>query len=237
MGGIALGIVAGSTVIFGLSNIVDVISKIGPVIILLTLTLGILAIAKNPEGLKNANTILSEVEVLKASTNWFFAALSYVGFCMIWLAGFLASMGSTSKSKRESVLGILVGTLGFGLALAIIVLGILANVKELAGSQVPSLALAQMIHPILAIIFSAIVLAGIYTTSVPLLWQVVARFAEEKTNKFRILTISLAVVGIVIGILIPFEQLVNKVYVINGYIGIILIGFMIFKSIKNKSIF
>ncbi|OLS03630.1 YkvI family membrane protein [Tissierella creatinophila] len=237
IGGIALGVIAGATVIFGLSNIVDVISKIGPVIILLTITLGIFAIARNPEGLRNANTILSQVEVLKASTNWFFAALSYVGFCMIWLAGFLASMGSTSKSKRESVLGILFGTLGFGLALAIIVLGILANIKELAGSQVPSLALAQMIHPILAIIFSAIVIAGIYTTSVPLLWQVIARFAEEKTKKFKTLTISLTVIGTTIGVLIPFDKLVNKVYVINGYIGIILIGFMIFKSIRNKSLF
>ena len=103
--------------------------------------------------------------------------------------------------------------------------------------MVPTLALAQMIHPVLAIVFSAIVVAGIYTTSVPLLWQVVARFAEEKTNKFKILTISLTLIGIVVGILIPFEQLVNKVYVINGYIGIILIVFMIFKSIKNKSIF
>lgn len=237
VGGIALGLLAGATVIFGLSNIVDVISKIGPVIILLTLVLGILAIIRNPEGLKNANTILSEVEVLKASTNWFFASLSYVGFCMIWLAGFLASMGSTSKSKRESILGILFGTLGFGVALAIIVLGILANVKELEGSQVPTLALAQMIHPVLAIVFSVIVIAGIYTTSVPLLWQVIARFAEEKTKKFKFLTVSLAAIGIVIGILIPFDELVNNIYVINGYIGIILIGFMIVKSIKNKSIF
>lgn len=237
IGGIALGLLAGATVIFGLSNIVDVISKIGPAIILLTLTLGILAIFRNPEGLVNASENLSEVEVLKASSNWFLAALSYVGFCMIWLAGFLASLGSTSKSKRESVFGILIGTIGFGVALAVIALGILANIKELEGSMVPTLALAQMIHPILAIVFSAIVVAGIYTTSVPLLWQVVARFAEEKTSKFKILTISLTLIGIVVGILIPFEQLVNKVYVINGYIGIILIVFMIFKSIKNKSIF
>lgn len=237
VGAIALGVIAGATVIFGLSNIVDVISKIGPIIIILTLTLGILAIIRNPEGLINSNKILSEVKLLKASSNWFLASLSYVGFCMIWLAGFLASLGSTSKSRRESVLGILLGTIGFGVALAVIVLGILANIKALEGSNVPTLALAQMIHPILALVFSAIVIAGIYTTSVPLLWQVVARFTEEKTNKFKILTISLTAVGIVIGILIPFEQLVNKVYVINGYIGIILIGFMIFRSIKNKRIF
>ena len=121
--------------------------------------------------------------------------------------------------------------------MAVLDLGILANIKLIEGAQVPTLTLAKMIHPILALVFSVIVIAGIYTTSVPLLWQVVDRFAEEKTDKFKMLTIILTLVGIVVGILIPFEQLVNKVYVINGYIGVILIVFMIFKSIKDKRIF
>src|SRR5699024_5824313 len=169
IGGIVLGLIAGITVIFGLSNIVDVIGKIGPAIIFLTLVLGVLSLIKNPDGLKNVNTILSEIEVLKASSNWFFAAVSYAGFCMIWLAGFLAALGNTSKSKKESVLGIFFGVLGFTIALIIIVLGILANIDILEGTQVPNLVLAKEIHPILAIIFSALVVLGIYTTAVPLL--------------------------------------------------------------------
>lgn len=236
VGGIALGVIAAVTVLLGLGKIVDVISKIGPVIILLTLLLGVAAIMRNPAGLTNTNTILSEVNVLKASSNWFFAAFSYVGFCMLWLAGFLTSMGSESDSKRESVLGIFVGAIGFSVALAIIALGILANIKDLEGSMVPTLSLAKMIHPYLALVFSLIVIAGIYTTAVPLLWQVSARFAEEKTTKFRTLTIVLAVIGIIVGLLVPFDRLVNIIYVINGYIGIILLIFMIAKSIKNKKL-
>lgn len=236
IGGILLGIVAGAIVIFGLSNIVDIISKLGPAIIFLTLILGTLSIIKNPDGLKNANTILSEVEILKASSNWFFAAISYAGFSMIWLAGFLASLGNTSKSKRESVLGMLFGVIGFASALIIIVLGILANIDSLKGSQVPNLILAQGIHPILATIFSLIVVLGIYTTAVSLLWQVVARFSEEKTSKFRRLTIILTIIGILIGISIDFDKLVNVIYVINGYIGILLLVAILFNSIKNKRI-
>lgn len=236
VGGIALGLISGITVIFGLGKIVDVISKIGPAIIALTLLLGIAAIIKNPEGLTNANSILAEIDILKASTNWLFAAFSYVGFCMLWLAGFLTSLGSTSKSKKESVLGISIGALGFGIALAIIALGILANIEELQGSMVPTLALAESIHPYLALVFSVIVIAGIYTTSVPLLWQVVARFTEENTNQFKILTAVLSVVGIFAGLVLPFDRLVNIVYVVNGYIGIVLLVFMIAKSIKKKSI-
>ncbi|OZV12243.1 hypothetical protein CIW83_10515 [Tissierella sp. P1] len=234
VGGIMMGILAAGTVIFGLGKIVDVIGKIGPAIIFLTIILGISAIVKNPQGLASANEIIPQLNLLKASSNWFYAAASYVGFCMLWLAGFMTSMGASSKSRKESVLGVTFGAVGFSVALAIITLGILANIEQLAGSMVPSLILAGNINSTLAIIFSFIVVAGIYTTAVPLLWQVVARFSEEKTNKFRMLTVVLAAIGVFIGLKVPFDRLVNIIYVINGYVGIILLGFMLVKTIRVR---
>jgi len=234
VGGIMMGILAAGTVIFGLGKIVDVIGKIGPIIVLLTIILGLSAIIKNPEGLANAKDIIPNLNLLKASSNWFYAAASYVGFCMLWLAGFMTSMGASSESKKESVLGVIFGAVGFSLALAIITLGILANIGELGESMVPTLVLAGKIHPTLAIMFSFIVIAGIYTTAIPLLWQVVARFSDEKTNRFRILTLVLAAIGVFIGLMVPFNKLVNIIYVINGYVGIILLGFMIVKTVKTR---
>ena len=234
VGGIIMGILAAGTVIFGLGKIVDVIGKIGPTIVLLTVFLGISAIIKNPGGLASSNQVVSELNILKASSNWFYAAGSYVGFCMLWLAGFMASIGASSKNKKETVMGTFIGAFGFSIALAIIALGILANIKHIEGSMVPSLVLAGNISPVLATIFSFIVVAGIYTTAVPLLWQVIARFAEEKTKKFRSLTIILATVGVFVGLKVPFDRLVNIIYVINGYVGIILLGFMVVKTIRNK---
>lgn len=231
-GGIMIGILAVSTVIFGLGKIVDIIGKIGPAIVVLTIFLGISAILKNPSGIATANDIIPELTMKRASTNWFYAAGSYVGFCMLWLAAFMAAMGKTSISKREALMGSSFGALGFSLGLVIITLGIMANIEQLAGTMVPSLILAENISPLLAIIFSFIVVAGIYTTSVPLLWQVVARFAEEKTNRFRILTVVLAASGVFIGLRVPFDTLVNIIYVINGYVGILLLAFMVVKRVR-----
>ena len=174
------------------------------------------------------------MDLLRASSNWFFAALSYVGFCMLWLAGFMASLGAASESRNESIWGAVLGALGFSLALAIIALGIMANIEDLAGSQVPNLLLANKIHPTLGTMFSVTVVAGIYTTAVPLLWQVVARFSEEKTLRFRVITIVLAAIGTFVGIQVPFDRLVNIIYVINGYVGIILIGFMVVKTLRGN---
>ena len=233
-GGVFMGVIAAGTVVFGLGKIVDVIGKIGPAIVVLTILLGLTAIIKNPQGLDKANEIIPKLDLLKASSNWFFAAGSYVGFCMLWLAAFMTSLGASSNSKKEAVLGATFGATGVGIALFIISLAIMVNIEQLAGTMIPNLVLAGNINPLLGLIFSFIVVAGIYTTSVPLLWQVVARFSEEKTNKFRILTIVLASIGVFIGLLIPFNKLVNIVYVINGYVGIILLGFMIVKTMRNR---
>jgi len=143
-----MGLLAGGTVIFGLGKIVDVIGKIGPAIVILTIMLGIVAIIMNPSGLATANSIIPQLNLLKASTNWFFSAVSYVGFCLLWLA--------------------------------------------------------------------------------------VARFSEDKTPKFRLLTVIMAGVGVFVGLLVPFDRLVNIIYVINGYVGIILFIFMAYKTIRQR---
>ncbi|WZL71739.1 hypothetical protein QBE52_11535 [Clostridiaceae bacterium 35-E11] len=236
VGGILMAVIAGGTVIFGLKKIVNVIGKIGPIIVVLSIFLGLSALIKNPLGLNEASKVIPTLNLMKASTNWIFAAGSYVGFCMLWLASFMASMGATANSKKEASLGAIYGAAAFSLAVIIVTLGLMANIEQVAGSMIPSLILAANLHPMVAIIFSITVTAGIYTTSVPLLWTVSSRIADEKSNKFKIVTIALAIVGTFIGLKVPFDRLVNIIYVINGYVGILLLGLMILKSIKNVKV-
>ena len=233
---IIISMLSSGTVIFGLGKIVDVIGKIGPVIVVMSILLGLSAIIKNPAGLSKADEVIPTLNLMKASTNWLFAAGSYVGFCMLWLAAFMASMGATSNSRKEAALGAIFGAAAFSVAIIIVALGLMANIEQVSGSMIPSLILAGNIHPYVAVLFSLTVVAGIYTTAVPLLWTVSSRISDEKTKKFKIITIVLAVIGTIIGLKVPFDRLVNIIYVINGYIGILLLILMIIKSIKTKKI-
>ncbi len=233
VGGIGLAIAVTITVIFGLNRIVDIIGNIGPLIVVISIALGLSAILRNPAGIAEGNALLPTLELTKASTNWLFAAGSYVGFCMLWLAAFMAAMGATSNSKKEAALGGLLGAVAFSIAVIIVALGLLANIEQVNGTQIPSLFLAENLHPMFATILSLIIVAGIYTTGVPLLWTVVARVAEEKTPRFRWLTVALAAIGTFIGLVVPFSRLVNIIYVINGYVGIILLLLMFVKTFRR----
>lgn len=240
LGGILMASITVITVLFGLNKIVDIIGNIGPVIVIIAIFVVATSIMMNLEGTKEAPTIINELvknkEIKVASSNWLLAAGSYVGFCMLWLAAFLGQIGAGANSQKEGRIGAFIGASGFSIAVLLMSLGIFFSIASLKGSQIPTLILAARIHPMLANIFSVIILLGIYTTSVPLLWSVVARFAKEKTSKFKLITILIGIVGTFMGLILKFDVLVNYVYVINGYVGLILLFIMIAKSIKNKKI-
>jgi uncharacterized membrane protein YkvI len=230
IGGIGLAVAVGISVWFGLKSLVDVIGKIGPLIVVIAIALGILGIVSNPGGIAEGNALLPELELTQASTNWFMSGLSYVGFCMLWLAAFLTALGKTAHSRREAASGGLVGAIAFSVACIIVGLGLLANITRVGGTEIPMLVLASDVSPLLASGISVMILAGIYTTAVPLLWTVSSRFFADKTSRFKYLTLALAAVGTLIGLVLPFSQMVNIVYVINGYVGILLLVLMLVKT-------
>ncbi|GAA4475418.1 membrane protein [Enteractinococcus fodinae] len=231
VGGFGLATLVVITVMFGLNSLVDVIGKIGPIIVVIAIGLGIVGIVNADTGLLAGHNIVGELEVQQASNHWIIAGLSYVGFCMLWLAAFLTALGKTVPTQREARAGGLWGGIIFSLACVLVGMGLLANIERVAGMQIPMLVLANDIAPFVASLISLMILAGIYTTAIPLLWTVSSRVYPDGTSRYKYLTIALALVGTVIGLWLPFDQMVNIVYVLNGYVGAVLLGIMIVVTI------
>lgn len=230
-GGIGLTVLVAITVWFGLNSLVDVIGKIGPLIVVIAVGLGIVGILNAQSGMLEGHQMVAELEVQQASNHWVSAGLSYVGFCMLWLAAFLTALGKTVPTQREARAGGLAGGTIFSLACIIVGLGLLANIERVAGTQIPMLIIASDVAPFVASAISLMILAGIYTTAIPLLWTVSSRVFPDGTKKYKYFTIFLALLGTVIGLWLPFDQMVNIVYVLNGYVGAILLAIMIVVTI------
>ena len=112
---------------------------------------------------------------------------------------------------------------------------ILAKLDLVHSLQIPNLYLATEIWPPLAYIFGILIFAAIYTTACPLLWTASARFAKEGTQKFRVITVNLAVIGLIIALFVPFNKLMNYIYVINGYLGFIVLAIMVIRMVPMLS--
>lgn len=237
------------TVVGGLNSLVDKIGIVGPAIVILCIAIGVLTLFKSGGNIDAGLEIMkagkyagAAGETIKsAGSNWIVSGLSYAGFVLLWFASFTAALGSQNK-KKELQYGIYGGTIAVCVAILLVMFAQIANINtpslENSGifvwnADIPNLILAEHIWKPFAAIFAVVVFAGIYTTAVPLLYNPCGRFAKEGTPRFKILTVVLGVVGLIVGLYLPFRVLVNVIYVLNGYVGAILILFMLWKNISD----
>ena len=238
VGAILLTILVISTVVFGLDGILNSLSKIGPIIIIMILFVSIITAIT---GVPNLSSNMASVDarnytnVMKqvGNGNPIASGASYGGFVILWFAAFLAEIGAKNKLKDVNI-GMLLSTFFIFGAASVCCIALIGHIDVTAASDIPALELAKQISPIVAQIFAIVICAGIYTSAVPLLWTGVRKISHEGTKEYKLLTIVAGILGCIIACFIPYKGLVNVLYGLNGYLGFILIFFMIIYDIKTK---
>ncbi|MBA59826.1 MAG: hypothetical protein CMQ40_11750 [Gammaproteobacteria bacterium] len=233
LGASLMAVFATGTLLLGLQRIIEVLGVIGPVIVILTLVTATASLFDGGFDLEKGFLVGTDLEMLRASDNWLFSGVLYVGLAMPGLAAFLPLVGSTMASEAE-INGIsLAGPICFIGAMAIVVLALIGNLESVLGAEVPVLVLATEVFPIYGSIFAVVIFLGIYTTVTPLLWTVCRRFFPEDTSRFRILALGLTLVCLLGGNLLPFGQLINWIYPSIGYVGLLFMCCLIYKDIQD----
>lgn len=238
VGAVILTLLVVCTVIFGLDGILNTLSKIGPVIIIMILVISCITAIKGFPNLAynmqkiDAKEYMNTIKQVGGG-NPIASGASYGGFVILWFASFLAEIGSKERLKTVN-LGMLLSAFFIFISAVICCLALIGNIDITAAADIPALDLAYTISPILAQIFAIVICSGIYTSAVPLLWTSVRKVSEEGTFKYKMATIIGGLFGCFIACFIPYKGLINILYGINGYLGFILIFFMIIYDFKTK---
>ena len=225
-----------ATVLLGLKKLVQIIGDIAPVLLVVTIVIGIISIASNPEGIAQADANLQNIEVHTNFNNWALSGLMYGAYTVTGVVPYLADIGSsTATSKKNSLLGGLFGGGAFLIAVMILNFGLLANISDVYNLEIPSLFVAASISPVFGDIFSILLMLGIYTTAVPMLYTVCNKISSDSSSKaYKITAVVTAIVSIFGGQL-SFSTMISIIYPISGYAGIIIfIGMIYTKYIKKK---
>lgn len=238
VGAVVLTALVVGTVILGLEGIVNTLGKIGPIIIVMIL---IVSVSTAITGMPNYNSnvqaidagVYSSVIAQVGNGNPLLSGASYGGFVILWFAAFLAEIGSKNNLKSVN-LGMLLSVLFIFGAASVCCIALIGHIDATASADIPALVLAARISPILAQVFAIIICAGIYTSAVPLLWTGVRKISNEGTRKYKIFTIAGGVIGCMIACFIPYKGLINVLYGMNGYLGFVLVFFMLIYDIKTK---
>lgn len=236
VGAIVLTIIVVGTALFGLKGIVGALGKVGPAIIILVLVVAIGTIISNGSGFAEGAAAIDAGKYELAQVgggNPFAAGASYAGFVILWFATFLAELGAKNR-KTEISWGIVISAICIFAAAALCCIALISSIDQIALSDIPALVLAGNISPAFAQVFAVIVFLGIYTTSVPLLWTGVGRIAEEGTPRYRMFIVIAGVLGCAIACFLPYKDLVNVLYGLNGYLGFVLVAFMVVRDIRSR---
>lgn len=219
VGRVAMCVVCFLSVLLGLNKLVDVLSIIGPVIIIFAIAVGTYTVITNFGSISEVSTNVSQVTILASCKNPILSGFLYAGFNAMFVLPFLFNMGPTVKSMKSGRMGGALGGVLLAVAIMIMLLAQLLCIGSLYNASIPTLVLTNKISPILGGVFTVIVLLGIYSTGVTLLWLVCNRFGS-KNKKAYVTTNCVAVVAALILSVLPFTQLVNIIYSYSGYIGI-----------------
>lgn len=234
VGSVMLTIAVMLTTLFGLDGVIKALKHLGPVIILMIIGVAAYSLHNNYNNIEaGLETISSgKYEISQVGNgNPFASGTSYGGFVILWFAAFLGEMGA-KYNVREVNKGMILSLFAiFGVA-ALCCYALIANIDTVWNVGVPALVLAKGIHPAVAVIYALIIFVGIYTSACPLLWTGVRKVADEGTKRYKIITIVAGVVGCLVACYVPYRGLLNILYGINGYLGFILVAFMIVNDVR-----
>ena len=91
-----------ATVLLGLNKLVQIIGYISPVLLLVTIVIGVISIASNPEGIAQADASLQTITVHTNFSNWVISGLMYGAYTVTGVVPYLADIGKSTSTNKGS---------------------------------------------------------------------------------------------------------------------------------------
>ena len=223
------------TVLLGLKKLVEILGVVGPIIIAMAVLIGLVSFISNIDGFMKAGDVLKTIDLPHPTgvNNWVISAILYVTFTVVIAVPFYTTLGATLERRSDAVLsGLSVGVCFMAVA-GVFYLGMMAHLAEVYDKPIPTLALAQAISPIFAMMFSILISLAIYSTAVPLCWAVCNKIAGTNVTRYRVTAVLTCIIGF-FGALFPFGKIIGLVYPFLGWMGVILCGGMFYRYYINR---
>ncbi|MCX5463192.1 YkvI family membrane protein [Alcaligenes parafaecalis] len=223
-GSIAVMLITVLIVFLRVDRVMAFIGSVTPILVLMVIFLCIYS-------WNTRDLPLQELDVIahtkpQGAGHWLVGALLYVSYNMVVGAPFLMIAGAQATSRRNALLGGLVGGLLLGFLIVLISAGVFGRIDTIGSAALPMLMLATEQSKLLGTIMSVVIFAMILTTSVGVLYSFSARILPPNTRKFNIGTAIAGGLGLV-GAKIGFINLVGTVYPFFGYLGFVLMAWIL----------
>lgn len=212
-GAIIIAIMAFITFSKNIDGVVKMNTYLIPMLIVLIIFLGIE---------KTNNLAIIETQ---ETLYWILSSILYASYNSITLMPILISLKKYIKNTKESKLVSSITLIIMIILSATIFLLMNSFVKEIANIEIPIIYIANTLGKGFKYIYGIIVLIAIFTTAISAGYSFLSNISKSK-RKYTVISILICVCSVFIAQL-SFSSLINLLYPIFGYLGIIQIIFLL----------
>lgn len=219
-------VISVGTALLGLRKMVDIIGKIGPVVVGFSLILGIVSAFRTFPHLAEGVALMQSgaVEVNRAGHSILLSGISYTGTYILLPMAYVAHLGHDLRDFRyqDTKRIFTAGTVLYTGCCIILALNYIGMIEECATAAIPNLVLANQFVSGMAIVFSIVIMLSIYSTMCPILWTCASTiWSDEKSVPYRLFIVICGVAVYFITLFVPYETLINYIMTYFGYAGAI----------------
>ena len=219
-------VISVGTALLGLREVVDIIGKIGHVVVGFSLILGLVSAFRTFPHLAQGVALMQSgaVEVNRAGHSILLSGISYTGTCILLPMAYVAHLGHDLRDFRyqDTKRIFTAGTVLYTGCCIILALNYIGMIEECATAAIPNLVLANQFVSGMAIVFSIVIMLSIYSTMCPILWTCASTiWSDEKSVPYRLFIVICGVAVYFITLFVPYETLINYIMTYFGYAGAI----------------
>lgn len=218
--------------ILGVSGMVSAFSALVPLLVVATLLFAVAAFGRF--GVEEVLT-LEKVNTNPLMPNWFVAALTYVAYNMLGAIGIVTPVGKLVQKKSTVFSGMLLAGLML-LGVAGSILTSLAVFRTAAAAELPMVALATELSPVLGSCYGVLLLLGMFCNALASLVALVVYLEQKWTTLHNRRKPLLAILAVLIwlGSLGGFGDLIGVIFPVFGYISIFYLGCLVVHYIQLR---
>ncbi|WP_018247653.1 YkvI family membrane protein [Orenia marismortui] len=229
-GNIIMAVTSLLTTLLGISGVISAISFVVPLLLTGVFAVTIMTILSK---LPFEFSALEQVVAGKPPVpNWILSAINYASYNLVIAVAVLAPLGKEVKEKSRLKWGSIFGGVALGIGAMSILFALVLNLPTAAKFEVPMVYVAGSFAPWVQIVYSAILIAEIYTTAVGNLYGFVARLTDPDGSEYKVYVIITSIVALIAS-QFGFTTLVRILYPAVGYAGFFLLGGLSFGMVKS----
>lgn len=222
-----------ATLCLNVKRIIDLISAVMPFLLAMVLIITTYSIFSYNASIETLDAVARENNKT-VSGNWLVGALLYASFNIAVGFPMLAVIGGLTKQPKAAAFGGILGGLGLGALILVLNIGLFANINQLQGVEMPTLALSERVSPVLSVVMSVALVCMVYSTAVGMFFAFSARFAKPESGRFKVFSAVTVCIGLALS-LGGFSKLVGTVYPLLGYVGFALILAIGFSWMRHRA--